>query len=68
MMNFEKIDYDLIEAAIHFIGKGTWGLEYKNRSSTKTDSLLANRSSSKTYSLFEDLLANRESVFVEDLF
>ena len=44
------------------------GLEYKKKSSMKTDSLLANMSSSKTYSLFEDLFANRESVFVLDLF
>ena len=45
-----------------------WGLLYKNRSSPKTDSLLANRSLTKIYSLNEDLFTNRESVFREDLF
>ena len=46
----------------------TWGLLYKDRSSPKTDSLLANRSLTKIYSLNEDLFTNRESVFREDLF
>ena len=46
----------------------TRGLLYKNRSSPKTDSLLANRSSVSEFVLGEDLFANRESVFGEDLF
>ena len=44
------------------------GLLYKNRFSPKTNSLLTNRSSLKTYSQIKDLLADRESIFGEDLF
>ena len=40
------------------------GLLYKDRSSTKTDSLLANRSSVILFAILQDIFANIESVYL----